>query len=127
MLLAEVIGSDAFALLDHLGRGVGGKNTNKKVDVVGLDGKFEDCPAVFEAFLFNQGFTVFGDLTNQNRLAPFGCPDEVVVEEVDAVFIALVVAEGECVGIHIVNIQTYQLFGNTLLSLPWLKPCEKPT
>jgi hypothetical protein len=61
------------------------------VDVIGLNRQLFDAPPVPGALGFDQGFTVRGHLAGEDGLTTLRTPDEVVDDEVDAVFVALII------------------------------------
>jgi hypothetical protein len=63
---------------------------HKQVDVVRLDGQFDNRPALFGAFL-PKPFAALGcDCPGENSLAPFGSPDQVIDNQVKAMLVALI-------------------------------------
>jgi hypothetical protein len=64
------------------------------MDVVGLDGQFQDGLALLGTLLPNQGATRLGNLPAQHGFAPLRVPDEVVHNQVDTVFVSLIFRVG---------------------------------
>ena len=67
--------------------------------MVGLDGQFQDLPALLGAFGLDELAAVPGDVAGENQLAPlswkgFGASDEMVDEQVYSMLVALVFHEG---------------------------------
>jgi hypothetical protein len=60
------------------------------MDVVGLDGQLLNVPAMLSTFRLDQGPAVGRHLAREDRLAPLGAPDEVVDDQVDPMFVALI-------------------------------------
>jgi hypothetical protein len=68
---------------------VGRPEADNEVDVIGRDRQFLDVPVLLGALGLNELAAVRGDVPNQDRLPPFGTPNEVVDNQVNAVFVSL--------------------------------------
>src|SRR5580700_6968740 len=86
-LLAELEGREPLALLHDQGRGIDRPHPHEKVNVVRLKGQLQYLPAVFLALPFNELLAGRFDLSHQDGLTPLGCPDEMIHNEVDAMFV----------------------------------------
>jgi len=60
------------------------------VDVVGLDSQLDNLPPLLLTLLLNEPATLSGNRASENGLPPFGCPDKVVDDKVNTVFVALI-------------------------------------
>jgi hypothetical protein len=77
------------------------------MNVVGLDGQFQERPPLFTTNLFNECVALLGNGPRKHRLAPFWAPDKVVDHEMYAMLITLIV---KIVGfIGYVNIHIYSI------------------
>src|SRR5262249_13687869 len=90
VLPPQLKAGDALALLDDVGRGIDGPGPDEEVDVVGLDRQLQDRPPLLSALVLDQLAAVPGNLADQHRLAALRAPDAVVDDEMDAVFVPLV-------------------------------------
>ena len=59
--------------------------------MIRLNRQFQDGPTLFDTFLFNKGVTLFGDLAPKHRFPALRAPDQVIHNQVDAVFISYIV------------------------------------
>ncbi len=90
ILLAEMMRREPLALLDHLCGRVGRPDTDEEMDMIGLNRQLHNRPPTLSTFLFNEGTTVLRNGATQNGFASLGAPDQVVNDQVDAVFISLI-------------------------------------
>ncbi len=67
-----------------------GQTRTNSMDMIGLNRQLDDLPSLLGTFLFNQPPTVYGNRILQHSLAALGRPDKVVEDEMDSVFVALV-------------------------------------
>ncbi len=58
--------------------------------MIGLDRKFQHIPSAFRAFVPDETFTIHGNLSRKHGLASPRAPNEVVHDEMDTVFVSLV-------------------------------------
>jgi hypothetical protein len=107
-LFAQGEGREAFELLDHCGWAIGRPNAHKEVNVVRHDRKPQDRPSLLFALCFDKRLTPVLDCTNQQRLTPFGTPDEMVHDEVYPMLIPLIVQPAWLCCFHSGNIQPIQ-------------------
>jgi len=84
------------------------------VNVIGLNRSCENEPAFFSTFLFDELLTPFFELANSDRFAAPWTPDEMRDNQVDTVFISLII-----VSIHV-------LLYMRIDSNARAKACEKP-
>jgi hypothetical protein len=84
--------------------------------MVGLNCQLQDLPALLSTFRFNQGFAIPGDHSREYSLAPFGCPDKMIYDQVYPMLIALIVE------FHVDSIPIFYS-----LAYPKLKLLKKPT
>ena len=66
------------------------------MNVVGLDVQLLDSPTALLAFLLNQIAAVPGNISHQNGFSAFGGPDQMIEDQVDAVFISLIFHNHQC-------------------------------
>jgi hypothetical protein len=90
VLLAKLEGSKPLALLDDARRAIAGPDANQQMDVVGLDGQFQDVPTFLAALVLDPLPAVLRHVAREDGLAALGTPDEMVDDEMDSVFIALI-------------------------------------
>src|SRR5579883_472934 len=88
--------------------------------MIGLDGQFQDCPALLLALLANQRLTTRPDLVYQHLAPPLGAPDEMIDNQMDVVFVVLIVEI--LVIAHVDILQQYQQVVEG--TYYWLKPGE---
>src|SRR5215831_10304697 len=81
---------NAFALLDHLSGAIAGPDPHNQVEVIGLDSERQYLPALLSTLALQQLTTPRRDWPNEYRLPAARTPDEVIDDEMDAVFISLV-------------------------------------
>jgi len=91
MFLTKFKGGYPLDLLHNIGYGIGRPHLNKSMDVLRLNGSFFYDPALFLALGFNDPATILCDLTDQNRLAAFWCPNKVKHQKMYPVFVPLIV------------------------------------
>ena len=90
-LLAQREGGEALALFHHIRRAHRGPDAHKAMDVIGLHRQFQNRPALLVALLANQRLAACANLVHQRLSAALGTPDEVVDNQMEMVFVALVV------------------------------------
>jgi hypothetical protein len=90
VLQPQFAGRDAFHFLEHIGGGRGRPGPDEQMDVIGLDRQLLDMPSVLSALGLDQGFTVDRDFSGEDGLTTLRTPDQVVDDQVDTVFVALV-------------------------------------
>ena len=90
VLLAKVERGYTFAFLDDICGAVAGPDTNEQVYVVRLDGQLKDGPTLLAAFLREPMPAVFSDVSGEDRFSPLRTPNEVINDQMDPVFIALI-------------------------------------
>jgi hypothetical protein len=91
VLLAKIERGYTFAFLDYICGAVAGPDTNEQVYVVRLDGQLKDCPTLLAAFLRDPMPAVFSDVSREDRFPPLRTPNEVINDQMDPVFIALII------------------------------------
>jgi hypothetical protein len=69
---------------------VAGPDRQEQVNVVGVDGQFQDLPSLLVALGLDERAAVTGYVAGENRLAPFGTPDEMIDDKMYSMFVALV-------------------------------------
>jgi hypothetical protein len=104
VISAQVIGCDALTHFDNIRRAIIGENLDKQMNVVWLNGKLQDFPALIQAFFLNQSTTIIGNFINQDGFSAFWRPDKVKVQQVDAVLISLIHVQAAIVDIHVLII-----------------------
>ena len=60
------------------------------MNVIGLDSKLNNFPSLFRAFLLDKVATIGSNCAGENGFAALGRPYEMVENQMDAVFISLV-------------------------------------
>ena len=59
--------------------------------MIGLNGKFQNLPPSFSALLLDKSAALGGDVATQDGFTSLRAPDEMVDDEVNAVFVSLIV------------------------------------
>jgi hypothetical protein len=78
---------DTFALLHYFGSGEG---FNKQMHMLWLNGTLNNIPSVFLAFVLDQRFAILGYIASKDRFSTFGCPHQMIEDQVHPMFISLV-------------------------------------
>jgi hypothetical protein len=86
--------------------------------MIGLYRQLDHGPAVLSTLLLDKGLTVAGDLPGKHGLAPLRAPDEVVDNEMYAVFVSLIV--------HVDIVLHNNTSNNSFVLQRWLKPWGNP-
>src|SRR5712691_3903227 len=87
-------GGNPLEFLDDFCCAIRRPNTNKEVDVVWLDSQAEHMPPFFLAFLFDQLTTPLSNRACKNRLAATWTLNQMAHNEMDPMFISLVLFYG---------------------------------
>lgn len=90
ILLAEMLRREPLALLDHLCGRVSRPDAYEKMDMIGLNRQRHNRPPTFSTLLFNEGTAVLRNGATQHGFPSLGTPDQMVDDQVDAVFISLI-------------------------------------
>ena len=68
----QMMRGESFALLNHIGGGVGRPHAHKEVDMIGLSRQFQNFPALLSTLLLDEGLAVFGDTPPSTALRRLG-------------------------------------------------------
>jgi len=90
-LFAEREGADAFALLDDIGGAHRRPDAHKEMDVIELHRQFQNRPALLITLLAIQFLAPLANLIQQYLFAALGTPNQMVVDEMNVMFVTLVV------------------------------------
>src|SRR6266704_6657207 len=65
--LSERKGGNSLDLLHHIGNAVHRPDPDKEMDMIGLNGQFENGPSFFKALLLNDLLAACFDVSDENR------------------------------------------------------------
>jgi hypothetical protein len=60
------------------------------MNVIRLDRQFNNMPTLLRAFLFDQFPAIGSDSAGENGFTPFGSPDQMIHNQVNAMLVALI-------------------------------------
>ena len=126
-LTTQVMCCKPLARFHHIRRTIFWPDAYKQMHMVGLDCQLKYCPSHVLAFLIDKFTTTLCDEAFQNGLATARTPDQVVNDQVDAVFVALIFKGRVCL-FHIMKIHIKRQICNRFLGgwYFWLKPARNP-
>ena len=81
---------ESLTFFNHRGSRVAGPHANKQVDMIGLNSQFDNLPPSLSTHLLDKRATILGDVATQHGFSPLWAPDEVVDDEMHAVFVSLI-------------------------------------
>ena len=80
---------ESLTFLHHGCGGITGPQAHQEVDMIGLNGKFHNLPPSFSTLLLDKSAALGGDVATQDGFPSLRAPDEMVDNEVHAVFVSL--------------------------------------
>jgi hypothetical protein len=81
---------NTLALLHNFGGRDSRECFNEQMNMVWLNSQLDNMPSRFLTLGFNQGFAILCHIASENRLSAFGCPHQMIDNEVHPMFISLV-------------------------------------
>jgi len=78
------------------------------MEMIRLDSQCKNCPSLLFALFFNEFLTAILELSYKNGLSSLGTPDEMIDDQMDAMFISLVLKLALICRFHLFNIQDFR-------------------
>src|SRR3981081_1276381 len=95
------------------------------MDMIRLESQCKKCPSLLFALFCNEFLTAILELAYKNGLSSLGTPDEMIDDQMDAMFISLVLKLVLICRFHVFNIQHFRQVVKSKQGF-WLKPARNP-